>query len=264
MILVAVATAFLIHSRAEGEGKPSRSEEPWKWQALREWLAGRGGYVHPALGLSSVSHGGISMMGVVTNESLLEGTVLVELPRFALLDLELVGSMPEYAVIASAAPNCTLSKGFTRSLRHLKLLAMLAIESSKGSASEFAPYLDLLPSKAELRESDLYYAGEDVVRDFGGLPIISFWRRIQAEHYKELEDCFHAMKRELPDETSTVSWEDVESLLRMHRSRHFAITEPRSLEFLSPVADYATRTAQFRLGEFRPSDSISLKGEHWH
>lgn len=35
------------------------------------------------------------MMGVVTNESLLEGTVLVELPRFALLDLELVGSMPE-------------------------------------------------------------------------------------------------------------------------------------------------------------------------
>ena len=51
--------------------------------------------MHPALGLSSVSHGGISMMGVVTNESLLEGTVLVELPRFALLDLELVGSMPE-------------------------------------------------------------------------------------------------------------------------------------------------------------------------
>ena len=41
--------------------------------------------------------------------------------------------LPQYAVIASAAPNCTLSKGFTRSLRHLKLLAMLAIESSKGA-----------------------------------------------------------------------------------------------------------------------------------
>ncbi len=54
-----------------------------------------GGYVHPALELSWVSHGGISMMGVVTNESLLEGTVLVELPRFALLDLELIGFMPE-------------------------------------------------------------------------------------------------------------------------------------------------------------------------
>ena len=31
--------------------------------------------------------------------------------------------------------------------------------SVAGSASEFAPYLDLLPSRADLEESDVYYAG---------------------------------------------------------------------------------------------------------
>lgn len=180
------------------------------------------------------------MMGVISSssESLPEGTVVIELPRLALLDVDLLGSMPEYTAIASSTPNCTLSKGFTRSQRNLKLLVMLAIEKLKGSTSEFSPYLELLPSQAELRGSDLYYAGDDLVKDFGSLPIMSFWRRIQAEHYKEFEYCFYAMKAELPHETSGVSWEDVEALLRMHRSRHFAITEPWSLEFLSPAADY--------------------------
>ena len=128
---------------------------------------------------------------------------------------------PQYLAIASSTPNCTLSNGFTRSLRHLKLLVMLAVEKMKGpelicnkpcschplpegSASEFAPYLELLPTEADLRGSDLYYAGvvfghtitcciflltygtgEDLLRDFGSLPVVSFWRRIQAEHYKE-------------------------------------------------------------------------------
>eukprot|EP00438_Fugacium_kawagutii_P020711 Skav225267 [mRNA] locus=scaffold4099:101810:106312:+ [translate_table: standard] len=125
-----------------------------KWHSLSEWIAGRGGYVHPALEPSWVSHGGISMMGVVSRALLPEGTVVIELPRSALLDVELLGSLPE--------DSC--------------------------SASEFAPYLDLLPSEADLRRSDLYYAG------------------------------------------------------------HFSITEPWSLEFLSPAADYvpwALREARF-------------------
>ena len=56
-----------------------------------------GGYVHPALEPSLVSHGGISMMGVISSssESLPEGTVVIELPRLALLDVDLLGSMPE-------------------------------------------------------------------------------------------------------------------------------------------------------------------------
>ncbi len=39
------------------------------------------------------------------------------------------------------------------------VLPDIELDVLAGSASEFAPYLDLLPSKAELRESDLYYAG---------------------------------------------------------------------------------------------------------
>lgn len=39
------------------------------------------------------------------------------------------------------------------------VLPDIALDVLAGSASEFAPYLDLLPSKVELRESDLYYAG---------------------------------------------------------------------------------------------------------
>eukprot|EP00435_Cladocopium_sp_Y103_P018397 s1441_g4.t1 len=171
-----------------------------------------GGYVHPALEPSLVSHGGISMMGVISSsQTLPEGTVVIELPRLALLDVDLLGSMPEdwldtafncsvplgaallqYTAIASSTPNCTLSKGFTRSQRNLKLLVMLAIEKLKGatqlqtmklhlfvckdfglafldlsgSTSEFSPYLELLPSQAELRGSDLYYAGSSPSRSY--------------------------------------------------------------------------------------------------
>jgi hypothetical protein len=32
---------------------------------------------------------------------------------------------------------------------------------------------------------DDFGAGDYLVQDFGRLPIMSFWRRIQAEHYKE-------------------------------------------------------------------------------
>ena len=32
---------------------------------------------------------------------------------------------------------------------------------------------------------DDFGAGDDLVKDFGSLPVMSFWRRIQAEHYKE-------------------------------------------------------------------------------
>lgn len=39
------------------------------------------------------------------------------------------------------------------------VLPDIALDVLAGSASEFAPYLDLLPSKVELQESDLYYAG---------------------------------------------------------------------------------------------------------
>jgi hypothetical protein len=35
----------------------------------------------------------------------------------------------------------------------------LAFCAWSGSTSEFSPYLELLPSQAELRGSDLYYAG---------------------------------------------------------------------------------------------------------
>ena len=37
-------------------------------------------------------------MGVVSNERLPEGTVVIELPRLGLIDVELLGSMPEDGV----------------------------------------------------------------------------------------------------------------------------------------------------------------------
>ena len=54
-----------------------------------------GGYIHPSLEPSLVSHGGLSMMGIVSNEFLSEGQVVIHLPRSAFLDLELFKSMPE-------------------------------------------------------------------------------------------------------------------------------------------------------------------------
>ncbi|CAK9116053.1 unnamed protein product [Durusdinium trenchii] len=217
-----------------------------KWTTLGEWLALRGGYLHRGLEPSLVSHGGLSMMGIVSTVLLPEGAVAIELPRLALLDLELLGSIPEYLDLASSTPSCSISSGFQRSMRNLKLLTILAREKAKGPASDFASYLELLPSKVNLEESDVYYAGEDLLKDFKVLPVINFWRRIQAEHYKELESCFEALKMQRPMETAGVLWKDVEVLLRTHRSRYFAISQP-SLEFLGPGADWVntgTRTEQ--------------------
>ena len=39
------------------------------------------------------------MLGVISSESLPEGTVVIELPRLALLDVDLLGSMPEDCVM---------------------------------------------------------------------------------------------------------------------------------------------------------------------
>ena len=162
----------------------------------------------------------------------------------------------QYTAIVSSTPNCTLSKGFTRSQRNLKLLVMLAIEKLKGAMQlrktmtphlfvckdfglAFCIFLRLVRlhigvltlfrtiaisswaawkrSLLRRRQSqsvvlgadpifarelllscywvttagwswmilDDFGAGDDLVKDFGSLPIMSFWRRIQAEHYKE-------------------------------------------------------------------------------
>ena len=54
-----------------------------------------------------------------------------------------------------------------------------------------------------------------MVRDFQALPVMNFWRPIQAEHYKELRQCFQALK--LPA-TPEVSWKDFKEVVG---SRYF-------------------------------------------
>ncbi|CAE7506825.1 unnamed protein product [Symbiodinium sp. CCMP2456] len=113
-------------------------------------------------------------------------------------------------------------------------MILLAVERSKGRESDFFAYFDLLPSRAEQEESDLFFAGESILEDFAMLPVVNFWRRIQKDQYQELESCFHILRGLL--DGVEVEWKDVEGLLRIHGSRHFN-AKPADVEFLAPAAD---------------------------
>lgn len=71
------------------------------------------------------------------------------------------------------------------------VLPHIALDVLAGSASEFAPYLDLLPSKVELQESDLYYAGgfaDSVCACLFLEPAHGFLVRILFEHLLIIDD----------------------------------------------------------------------------
>jgi len=157
-------------------------------------------------------------------------------PSPVVVALPLTSAVPvaKYSAFAETMPNCTLTRGLQRSLRKLKAMMLLAVERSKGRASDFVAYFDLLPSRAEQEESDLFFAGESILEDFAMLPVVNFWRRIQKEQYQELESCFHILRGLL--EGVEVEWKDVEGLLRIHGSRHFN-AKPADVEFLAPAAD---------------------------
>ncbi|CAE7945001.1 unnamed protein product [Symbiodinium sp. KB8] len=212
----------------------SSTERQEKWEALVAWIHSRGGYVHTNLELTDVHHGGIRMTGLATSAPIPEDTIVMELPPETLLNLKLLSTMPEYSAFAGAMPNCTLTRGLQRSLRQLKAMTLLAVERSKGRESDFVAYFDLLPSRAEQEESDLFFAGESILEDFAMLPVVNFWRRIQKDQYQELESCFHILRGLL--DGVEVEWKDVEGLLRIHGSRHFN-AKPADVEFLAPAAD---------------------------
>merc|ERR1719162_2728091 len=93
-------------------------------------------------------------------------------------------------------------------IEHMKNAIGMALETKKGEASFFAPYLRYLPKLEDYNEFYPRYMTAEVARDFDGLPLV---RTVQAFQEKDeaIGKCFESWRTSGSNLMSTLTWQDM-------------------------------------------------------
>lgn len=188
------------------------------WTAAATWLSKNGGYVHHALHGSMTSHGGKAFRGVVTSQALWPNESLIHVPKHMWMDIDTFQDLKQVEL----GVNMWCSSLDAARIEYLKNAVGMALETKKGEASFFAPYLRYLPKLDDYKEFYPRYMTAEVARDFRGLPLV---RTVQAFQEKDeaTRKCFESWKLSGGHLISTLTWQDVLQALSQFRTRVYGL-----------------------------------------
>eukprot|EP00929_Paragymnodinium_shiwhaense_P001764 TRINITY_DN10199_c0_g3_i1.p1 TRINITY_DN10199_c0_g3~~TRINITY_DN10199_c0_g3_i1.p1 ORF type:complete len:551 (-),score=84.34 TRINITY_DN10199_c0_g3_i1:38-1690(-) len=222
-----------------------------EWTALRDWMTSRGAEFHPGMRLATVHHAGFGVRGVVTNSALEEGTVVARIPTSlfftdssASKGLQMNIGSDDMARCQALAGEIQLAAAFALELRK----EMEATSEAK-SISDWRPYLRIMPTMEDMRQSHPFLAGEDVQALVALLPSLRMQRLAYLTRQRVSRGCFERWQQVARSPVAGISWEDMVYSYILMFTRTFNLRAPGGyhwtkttfvpfLDMLNTVPDY--------------------------
>lgn len=219
--------------KLEEEHQQVENDRLQAWSMTSAWLRKFGASVNPKLQAQMKVHAGHRVRGVVANDTLKARETLLVIPKRLWLH---ENNWPSFRY-ASGPPNMS-----PKDLSLLKLTAILASETVKGSDSQYAAFIQRMPTMEEFNVSHPRMARERLVSDFGALRLMSLMQVMQQVDTK-LAQGFEDWKKmpEHPSELDSLTWEDMFRALLRVRSRRIAVEDGTSA--LIPAVDLMNTAA---------------------
>lgn len=197
------------------------------WEDLAAWLRANGARVHRALKVSAARHGGFEVRGLLVNETLPKGAVLLRLPQQLWVGMH---SFPELAAGRRLIRECERPGESI-----VTVAAGLALEARQGSASRYAPLLRMLPTLGDFRSFYPLLAEGPLLADFGELPVLRSLHAHDLMQMAEVEACFSAWRAAPESPLRGLSSEELLLFYYSLLTRRFE--QSRSAVFIMPAAD---------------------------
>jgi len=179
VVLSAVAVARILQAAA--------TPHPSVHDQMVSWMRDNGGQVHQAIEFKSMKHGGFNVHGAVTKEDLPRGSVIVQAPQKMWLGTDTLQHVP--LSLLDGVHDCN-----TEDPGDMTFGIALALEAKKGNGSFFQPMLRAFPTLADFHQYYPVLAENDVLADFGELPIL---RHLHLGHQADITTmakCFNALQ----------------------------------------------------------------------
>lgn len=181
---------------AEASGAPDDA-----WHEVTEWLRSNGAVVNSKAAGSLTQHGSFSVRGVLAEQPIEKGEVLLSIPKSLWLHLDNVEPIRGLE---------NLSCGV-----YLRPAVAIALEIKKGPKSKWYTYLKNLPTLENYNSFLLAHASNETLAQFDGLEMARILRLRQKEWNEEMWPCLKTWKQQYGHDDLT--WEDLQ-LARAHWS----------------------------------------------
>jgi len=199
----------------------------------RAWLSEQGAFINGAIKVGDSHHGGALIRGIVAAHEIAENDKIVDIPRRLWFVLDRFPSIQKMD-LSQLGSLCSQD---TVTLENLKMAAAIALETKKGDASEFAPFLRVLPTLEEYWSFLPQRAEAPLLSEFGDLPVLGSVKLVQEADSKS-EQCFSAWKRYealLPGSLaglSSLTWPEMQLALARFRTRCYIVEEDNKLAMI--------------------------------
>jgi len=174
------------------------------FQDLIQWMEQHGANISKRITVNSFQHGGISIRGLASSTDISENDTLIQVPKRLWIRM---GNYPEIkSADLSRIPACQeLGESFREVL--LKSAA-LALETKKGEASFYSPFLAYLPTLDEYRSFLPDMASDSIMREFRTFHFVRHKLGTWRFELKTMKLCFEAWKRKptAPVGLSALDW----------------------------------------------------------
>lgn len=208
---------------------------PKAWEATIAWLKKNGATVTDALKSEQTQHGGFSIRGVVSTHDVPKHSTILEIPE----KLWLEGASNK--VINNTNFDCSVVE------KNIRVAIVVALETQKGAASFWAPYLGQLPSLEDYESFHPRFTKKPLLDDFSSLGLVQTIKLLQ-ENDAGLESCFGQWqkviksKAELKDvpelkNFNKLTWNDMRLALARTRTRVYKVGNDTNRSALIPGSD---------------------------
>jgi len=189
------------------------------WASTTAWMIANGAIVHPGLRSNMTSHGGAHIRGVITDSKLVGGEALLQVPRKLWI---VIDNFPEVEKANVTKLQCANMK--PSDLETMKAEVALALETRKGNASFYYPYIRSLPTLGDFKSFHPRWVTTALAVEFGTLPIVKYGK-MQQLFDTHVKACFQSWQRNPGDLNGLVqlSWQDMELAISQFRTRTYGV-----------------------------------------
>lgn len=245
-------------------------EKPDAFASLVAWLKANGATLEGGVEMATTYHGGAAIRGMVSEGGLTANETAISIPEKLWLVLD---NFPAVQSANLTRLGAVCERLDPEALELLQSVTAVALETKKGDASFYAPFIRTLPSMADFQSFHPMLGHPSVLAEFEALPAIQ--KVIGLLGYDSLiEQCFEAWRGDpsFPGPrqgASAIEWSpDMELALVQFRTRSYADGQKSAMVPLSDLgntapARFVNAHWSFENGRFflRSSQPVAAMGE---
>jgi len=245
------------------------------FSSLAAWLKANGASVHEGLEIATKLHGEVSVRGVVSQIALTSNDTVVGVPEKLWLTAD---NFPEIRDANLTGLGNACSRLDPEALDLLRSVTVVALETKRGDASFYSPYIRTLPAMNDFQSFYPMFGQPLVFAEFGALPVVKKVEGLLGYDFL-IEQCFEAWRDDpsFPGSRQgapTIEWStDIKVALAQWRTRSYAVGQKSAMVPISDLgntasvrslnAQWSIENGRFFLRTFKPVPAMDEVVENY-